>query len=71
MLDQDTRHFHLETIGCGFFTTQAMEVVLESEAEGKLWTPYALVFFQNIKVMEKILKDQKVGMLKFTLNSNI
>ena len=31
MLDQDTRHFHLETIGCGFFTTQAMEVVLESD----------------------------------------
>ena len=71
MLDQDTRHFHLETSGCGFFTTQAMEVVLESEAEGQLWTPYALVFFQNIKVVEKILKDQKVGMLKFTLNSNI
>ena len=30
-----------------------------------------LFFFQNIKVVEKILKDQKVGMLQLTLSSNI
>lgn len=45
--------------------------MLVSEAEGKLCTPLSIIlmitFSQNIEVVEKIVKDWKVGVLKFTL----